>query len=314
MSAAPHLPVCARHRVSRCGSQRSPQRSTQGGLALIGLMVSMTIGMLLVALVLSVFVATNRSSQTQDAVAQMDDNGRFALDTITRVVQLAGYRNWGGPQSSPPGYLGARRSRGQWRRWRERKNAVFRQPDGALPRLGPGDRYGRRGRHRLHRQSGARRRGFGRALCQGMGAEGSAGFALGGGQFVSFNAFGQPRALNGTTFADGNVRLSFGEARRRVCVDARGRASVVQGNCLKPRLRCPYAAPCNTTPRRTRPRACGSSSRDRYVSTRGRACCARTRGPAYDGRRCPRRRACRSTLLILSAVRLRRLSCSPWLA
>lgn len=67
----------------------------------------MTLGMLLVALVLSVFLATNRSSQTQDAAAQMDDSGRFALDTITRVVQLAGYRNWGGPQSSPPGYLGA---------------------------------------------------------------------------------------------------------------------------------------------------------------------------------------------------------------
>lgn len=69
------------------------------------------------------------------------------------------------------------------------------------------------------------------ALPSGMRAEGSAGFALSGAQFVSFNAFGQPRALNGTTFADGNVQLNFGEATRRVCVDARGRASVVQGNC-----------------------------------------------------------------------------------
>lgn len=85
---------------------RRPSRALQRGLTLIELTIAITIGMLVVALVLAVFLATNRSSQTQDAAAQLDDNGRFALETITRVVRLAGYRNWGGPQSSPPGYLG----------------------------------------------------------------------------------------------------------------------------------------------------------------------------------------------------------------
>lgn len=76
---------------------RRPSRALQRCLTLIELMIAITIGMLVVALVLAVFLATNRSSQTQDAAAQLDDNGRFALETITRVVRLAGYRNWGGP-------------------------------------------------------------------------------------------------------------------------------------------------------------------------------------------------------------------------
>jgi len=76
------------------------------GVGLIELMVSIAIGLLIVGALSSVFLSTTRTSRTQDASAQLDDSGRFALESIARVVRLAGYRNWGGPQSNPPGYTG----------------------------------------------------------------------------------------------------------------------------------------------------------------------------------------------------------------
>lgn len=85
---------------SRCMSRR------MRGVGLIELMVSIAIGLLIVGALSSVFLSTARTSRTQDASAQLDDNGRFALESIARVVRLAGYRNWGGPQSNPPGYDG----------------------------------------------------------------------------------------------------------------------------------------------------------------------------------------------------------------
>lgn len=65
------------------------------------------------------------------------------------------------------------------------------------------------------------------AMPSDMAAAGSAGFAVDGGQFLSFNAMGQPRALNGTTFTDGGLQVTLGTTVRSVCIDARGRSSVV---------------------------------------------------------------------------------------
>ena len=70
------------------------------------------------------------------------------------------------------------------------------------------------------------------AMPDEMAAAGSAGFAVDGGQFLSFNAMGQPRALNGTTFTDARLQITLGATVRAVCIDARGRSSVVHStNC-----------------------------------------------------------------------------------
>ena len=49
---------------------------------------------------------------------------------------------------------------------------------------------------------------------------------------VSFTAFGVPRALNGTTFADGFIEVSLGATARTVCLDVQGRSHVIEfGAC-----------------------------------------------------------------------------------
>lgn len=49
---------------------------------------------------------------------------------------------------------------------------------------------------------------------------------------VSFTAYGAPRALNGTTFADGAIAVRLGSTARTVCLDVQGRTHVIDlGAC-----------------------------------------------------------------------------------
>ncbi len=79
-------------------------RANQRGLSLIELMISMVLGLLILGMTVSVFMGTSRTARTQDAASRLDDSGRFALDSVLRVVRLAGYSNWGGIAGGPRGY------------------------------------------------------------------------------------------------------------------------------------------------------------------------------------------------------------------
>ncbi|HEU0202747.1 MAG TPA: PilW family protein [Burkholderiaceae bacterium] len=89
------------HALHRKGSARAHQR----GLSLIELMVAITLGLFLLTVTISVFLGISRTARTQDAASRLDENGRFAIESITRAIRLAGYRNWGGPGGAP-GYTG----------------------------------------------------------------------------------------------------------------------------------------------------------------------------------------------------------------
>ena len=67
---------------------------TQSGLSLIELMVAITLGLFLLAGVINLFVASRQSYQTQEALARMQEAGRFSMDFITQDLRRAGY--WGG--------------------------------------------------------------------------------------------------------------------------------------------------------------------------------------------------------------------------
>lgn len=67
------------------------QAGRQSGMSLIELMIAMVISLVLLAGVISVFVASKRSYGTNNAVAQVQENARFALNFITPVVRMAGY-------------------------------------------------------------------------------------------------------------------------------------------------------------------------------------------------------------------------------
>src|SRR5690554_297887 len=67
---------------------------TQSGLSLIELMIAITLGLFLLAGVINLFVASRQSYQTQEALARMQEAGRFSMDFITQDLRRAGY--WGG--------------------------------------------------------------------------------------------------------------------------------------------------------------------------------------------------------------------------
>ncbi len=65
----------------------------QAGLTLIELMIAMTIGVFLLMGTLTVFTQSRANFKVADSVARLQENARFALDTIEPDLRLAGF--WG---------------------------------------------------------------------------------------------------------------------------------------------------------------------------------------------------------------------------
>lgn len=66
-------------------------RTRSGGFSLVELMVAMTLGVILLSGVLAVFLGSRSTYETTDRLSRVQDNGRFALDTLVRDVRSAGY-------------------------------------------------------------------------------------------------------------------------------------------------------------------------------------------------------------------------------
>lgn len=67
----------------------------QRGLSLVELMIAMLVGLILMAGALSMFLSNRRSYMLQNAVARMQENGRFSLDFLRPQLRLAGYTGCG---------------------------------------------------------------------------------------------------------------------------------------------------------------------------------------------------------------------------
>ena len=66
-------------------------RHQQLGLSLVELMVALVLGLVLMTGVIQVFLASRQTYATNEAMARMQENGRFALEFISRSARLAGY-------------------------------------------------------------------------------------------------------------------------------------------------------------------------------------------------------------------------------
>jgi type IV pilus assembly protein PilW len=72
--------------------QRQPgSRDAPRGFTLVELLVSMTIGLLLVAGMLSALLGSSATGKTRDRAAAVQFSGRYALDVMKRDIQHAGY-------------------------------------------------------------------------------------------------------------------------------------------------------------------------------------------------------------------------------
>lgn len=64
---------------------------TQAGLSLVELMVAMLLGLILMAGVIEVFLSSHASYRLSNAVSEVQENGRFALNFIVHEARMAGY-------------------------------------------------------------------------------------------------------------------------------------------------------------------------------------------------------------------------------
>jgi type IV pilus assembly protein PilW len=67
------------------------QRSAPGGFSLIELMISLTLGLLVLGMVLTVYLSSMNAYLFQNGVLRVQENGRFAIDVLSRTMRMAGY-------------------------------------------------------------------------------------------------------------------------------------------------------------------------------------------------------------------------------
>src|SRR5687768_3121033 len=84
-------PERRRHRPVRDAMTSHPLISRHAGFSLIELMVSTTIGLVVLAALATVFANTSAARAELDRSSQQIDNGRYAVDLLTEDLQIAGY-------------------------------------------------------------------------------------------------------------------------------------------------------------------------------------------------------------------------------
>lgn len=62
-----------------------------GGFTLIELMIAMLIGVFLLGGIIQIFQGTQQSSRVNENASRMQENGRFAMDILSREIRMAGY-------------------------------------------------------------------------------------------------------------------------------------------------------------------------------------------------------------------------------
>jgi len=67
-------------------------RQTSGGFSLVEVLIALTIGLLLISGMVSVFAGNRQSSELNTAIANMQESARYALDAIARDIRTAGYQ------------------------------------------------------------------------------------------------------------------------------------------------------------------------------------------------------------------------------
>ena len=72
---------------------------SERGFSLIEMMISITIGLVIVAALVSVLISNSQSAKINDRTSELQSNGRYALDHLKRELRHAGYRGY---TAAPP--------------------------------------------------------------------------------------------------------------------------------------------------------------------------------------------------------------------
>ena len=80
--------------------QRAPHK--QAGLSLIELMISITLGLILMAGVVQMFVSSKSVFTTQQSMSRIQETGRLAIEFLSRDIRLAGFYGCFRPNIADP--------------------------------------------------------------------------------------------------------------------------------------------------------------------------------------------------------------------
>lgn len=67
------------------------RQKAQSGLSLLELMISLTIGFMIIAAVGYLYLGSRQSFRTQDNLTTIQENARYALETMSHDIRMAGY-------------------------------------------------------------------------------------------------------------------------------------------------------------------------------------------------------------------------------
>jgi len=77
--------------MSNLYQHSSPFAHTQRGLTLVEILVALMISAFLIAGVIQLFIGSKQTYRGHDALSRIQENGRFALDSMARDIRMAGY-------------------------------------------------------------------------------------------------------------------------------------------------------------------------------------------------------------------------------
>lgn len=78
------------------------KHSAQRGFSLVEMMISATIGLMIVAALIGVLTSNAASTKTNDRSSELQSNGRYALDHLKREIHHAGYKGYSWAESNTP--------------------------------------------------------------------------------------------------------------------------------------------------------------------------------------------------------------------
>ncbi len=68
------------------------RRTAHRGMTLVELMVGLAIGLFLVAVMSTMYLGSRSTFVAQESGARLQENGRFAMDTIANDLRMSGFR------------------------------------------------------------------------------------------------------------------------------------------------------------------------------------------------------------------------------
>lgn len=70
------------------------------GISLIEVMIALVVGVVILGGVMQLLIGSKETYQTSDAVARLQENGRFAIETLARDIRLAGHMGCADPEET----------------------------------------------------------------------------------------------------------------------------------------------------------------------------------------------------------------------